>query len=94
MRTTDAGVWVGLVLLCVGLGLLDRSFATWRNDGRNFRNADGVYGSPKPGHEGYTCVQRHDVLRTMAFSGLGMLVVSVVLLRDLGREQETRTNAS
>ena len=83
-RTSDAAVWAGLLLLLVGLLLLDRSFANWRSDARNFRNADGIYGSPKPGHEGYTFFQRRGVQRLMAVSGLSMMVISVVLLRDLG----------
>ncbi len=70
----------GLLALFLGLALLDRSFATWRDDFRNFPDPNGVYLPPEADAKPQTFFQQHGVLKTTTFSGLGLLLVSVVLL--------------
>jgi hypothetical protein len=87
----DVGVWLALLLVAVGLGLVDRSFAIWRNDARNFPHANGVY--PVDAELVHDTVgplerkfQRHGILGTMAGGGLVLFVAGAFLLiREGGR---------
>lgn len=90
-RKHDARIWAGLLLLVVGLLLADRSFAIWRNDLRNFARADGSFYTAAEVaaiglHHGAleTRLEDHAILKTMAGAGLGLVLLSIFLLRDMG----------
>ena len=73
-------MWLALLCLVFGLGFLDRGFAGWRNDARNFPNAIGRY----PMAEELTAAQRAQlfepaVTKAMMECGLALLVLSVGL---------------
>ncbi len=84
-------VWAGLLTLLLGLMLLDRSFAFWRNDSRNFPNANGVYTTTVDPDAPHGPLLGHVVLKMMAFSGLGLLVLSVVLFGSRDDAPRTRS---
>ena len=84
----DARVWSGLALLLIGLGLIDMSFTVWRNDQRNFPHANGAYPTSDGTHGWHRHLERPRLLKAMAYSGLGILVLSVVLLGKSDEPQD------
>ncbi len=90
---TDLFKIFGLLSLLLGIALLDRSFANWRNDFRNFPDANGNYLPPEKDAPAQTFFQQHRVLKTTTFAGLGMMIVSVVLLGKETGEPSTQNGA-
>ncbi len=71
---------LALLSLFAGLGLLDRSFVKWRNDPRDFPNANGTYltaAQVDPELRGQ--MSRPVVMKAMAASGLSLLGMSVIV---------------
>ena len=80
MRPKQLVHLAAFLALLLGLALLDRGFARWRNDPRNFPNANGVYPTAedvKPSARQY--LSDPTVAKTMALSGASLLALSVVL---------------
>ncbi len=62
------------------MGLLDRGFAKWRNDPRDFPNALGHYvTAAEVEPEFRTQMSNQRVVKAMMVSGFALLLVSVVL---------------
>lgn len=78
--------WAGLLSLLLGIALLDRSFAWWRNDRLLLPNANGVYPTLAEIDPAFWSQTLHaGVLKPMAASGVILIVLSVVLF---GQERE------
>lgn len=79
-RRSDFRVFVALLLLFTGIGLLDRGFARWRNDPRNFPNALGHYlTTTEVDPDLRSQMSNQKVVRAMMVAGFGFVSLSVVL---------------
>lgn len=65
--------------LLLGILLFDRGFTSWRNDPRNFPDADGAPLPPGPDAPPIDFTERHHLVQPLEYSGAGLLVLSVVL---------------
>lgn len=68
-----------LFALLLGMLLLDRGFANWRNDPRSFPGPDGHALPVPPDAPPQTYVEQHHLMKAMEYSGAGLIALSVVL---------------
>ena len=85
----DAKVWSGLFLLALAMLLLNKGFMVWRNDGRNFRNANGMY-EPEVKPVLIPLRRNHIEYKSLMASGLVIFAISLGFLRNLQEPAEIK----